>query len=147
MAKAGIQWMNNTTIAMAIERTTRTEIDRVIGNILIIMDGVAADTMALMQEVIATTESSIVDGKPHRLYSGQMSNDVSYLEPQKTGKNSWTVSAGWVKRIQNYYLTQEYGGMSRGLAVGDREISPMHMLATGLIYARNSMILELKDLK
>ena len=98
------------------------------------MDGVSVDTAKYMREFIESVPSSIVMGKPDRVYSGSMRDDVKSKEYYPTGKNSWAVEAGWVDDLEHYYLTQEFGGMSSGLLLGDREISPMHMLTAGRIY-------------
>ena len=117
-----------------IESTQRKAIKTIIGKILITMDGVAVDTAKYMREFIESVPSSIIMGKPDRVYSGSMRDDVKSKEYYPTGKNSWAVEAGWVDDLEHYYLTQEFGGMSSGLLLGDREISPMHMLTAGRIY-------------
>ena len=134
MASSGMVWKGGVTLTQKIESTQRKAIKTIIGRILIIMDGVSVDTAKYMREFIESVPSSIVMGKPDRVYSGSMRDDVKSKEYYPTGKNSWAVEAGWVDDLEHYYLTQEFGGMSSGLLLGDREISPMHMLTAGRIY-------------
>ena len=134
MASSGMVWKGGVTLTQKIESTQRKAIKTIIGKILITMDGVAVDTAKYMREFIESVPSSIVMGKPDRVYSGSMRDDVKSKEYYPTGKNSWAVEAGWVDDLEHYYLTQEFGGMSSGLFLGDREISPMHMLTAGRIY-------------
>lgn len=134
MASSGMVWKGGVTLTQKIESTQRKAIKTIIGKILITMDGVAVDTAKYMREFIESVPSSIVMGKPDRVYSGSMRDDVKSKEYYPTGKNSWAVEAGWVDDLEHYYLTQEFGGMSSGLFLGDREISPMHMLTAGMIY-------------
>ena len=134
MASSGMVWKGGVTLTQKIESTQRKAIKTIIGKILITMDGVAVDTAKYMREFIESVPSSIVMGKPDRVYSGSMRDDVKSKEYYPTGKNSWAVEAGWVDDLEHYYLTQEFGGMSSGLLLGDREISPMHMLTAGRIY-------------
>ena len=134
MASSGMVWKGGVTLTQKIESTQRKAIKTIIGRILITMDGVAVDTAKYMREFIESVPSSIVMGKPDRVYSGSMRDDVKSKEYYPTGKNSWAVEAGWVDDLEHYYLTQEFGGMSSGLLLGDREISPMHMLTAGRIY-------------
>ena len=134
MASSGMVWKGGVTLTQKIESTQRKAIKTIIGKILITMDGVAVDTAKYMREFIESVPSSIVMGKPDRVYSGSMRDDVKSKEYYPTGKNSWAVEAGWVDDLEHYYLTQEFGGMSSGLFLGDRKISPMHMLTAGRIY-------------
>ena len=134
MASSGMVWKGGVTLTQKIESTQRKAIKTIIGRILIIMDGVSVDTAKYMREFIESVPSSIVMGKPDRVYSGSMRDDVKSKEYYPTGKNSWAVEAGWVDDLEHYYLTQEFGGMSSGLFLGDRKISPMHMLTAGRIY-------------
>ena len=134
MASSGMVWKGGVTLTQKIESTQRKAIKTIIGKILITMDGVAVDTAKYMREFIESVPSSIIMGKPDRVYSGSMRDDVKSKEYYPTGKNSWAVEAGWVDDLEHYYLTQEFGGMSSGLFLGDRKISPMHMLTAGRIY-------------
>ena len=134
MASSGMVWKGGVTLTQKIESTQRKAIKTIIGKILITMDGVSVDTAKYMREFIESVPSSIVMGKPDRVYSGSMRDDVKSKEYYPTGKNSWAVEAGWVDDLEHYYLTQEFGGMSSGLFLGDRKISPMHMLTAGRIY-------------
>ena len=111
------------------------------------MDGVSVDTAKYMREFIESVPSSIVMGKPDRVYSGSMRDDVKSKEYYPTGKNSWAVEAGWVDDLEHYYLTQEFGGMSSGLLLGDREISPMHMLTAGRIFLEFELHKGLKAIR
>ena len=134
MASSGMVWKGGVTLTQKIESTQRKAIKTIIGKILITMDGVAVDTAKYMREFIESVPSSIVMGKPDRVDTESMRDDVKSKEYYPTGKNSWAVEAGWVDDLEHYYLTQEFGGMSSGLLLGDREISPMHMLTAGRIY-------------
>ena len=134
MASSGMVWKGGVTLTQKIESTQRKAIKTIIGKILITMDGVAVDTAKYMREFIESVPSSIIMGKPDRVDTGSMRDDVKSKEYYPTGKNSWAVEAGWVDDLEHYYLTQEFGGMSSGLFLGDREISPMHMLTAGRIY-------------
>ena len=134
MASSGMVWKGGVTLTQKIESTQRKAIKTIIGKILITMDGVAVDTAKYMREFIESVPSSIIMGKPDRVDTGSMRDDVKSKEYYPTGKNSWAVEAGWVDDLEHYYLTQEFGGMSSGLLLGDREISPMHMLTAGRIY-------------
>ena len=134
MASSGMVWKGGVTLTQKIESTQRKAIKTIIGKILIIMDGVSVDTAKYMREFIESVPSSIIMGKPDRVDTGSMRDDVKSKEYYPTGKNSWAVEAGWVDDLEHYYLTQEFGGMSSGLLLGDREISPMHMLTAGRIY-------------
>ena len=74
----------------------------------------------------ATTMSSIVPPKPNRVYSGEMIKAVD----AKTGENDWGVvfiDFGWFDG-EHYFETQERGGYSTGLFLGDRDILPMDAL-------------------
>ena len=134
MASSGMVWKGGVTLTQKIESTQRKAIKTIIGKILITMDGVAVDTAKYMREFIESVPSSIRIGKPDRVDTGSMRDDVKSKEYYPTGKNSWAVEAGWVDDMKHYYETQEFGGMSSGLFLGDREISPMHMLTAGRIY-------------
>ena len=134
MASSGMVWKGGVTLTQKIESTQRKAIKTIIGKILIIMDGVSVDTAKYMREFIESVPSSIRPGKIGRVDTGSMRDDVKSKEYDPTGKNSWAVEAGWVDDLEHYYLTQEFGGMSSGLLLGDREISPMHMLTAGRIY-------------
>ena len=147
MASSGMVWKGGVTLTQKIESTQRKAIKTIIGKILIIMDGVSVDTAKYMREFIESVPSSIVMGKPDRVYSGSMRDDVKSKEYYPTGKNSWAVEAGWVDDLEHYYLTQEFGGMSSGLFLGDREISPMHMLTAGRIYMELELYKGLKAIR
>ena len=147
MASSGMVWKGGVTLTQKIESTQRKAIKTIIGKILITMDGVAVDTAKYMREFIESVPSSIVMGKPDRVYSGSMRDDVKSKEYYPTGKNSWAVEAGWVDDLEHYYLTQEFGGMSSGLFLGDREISPMHMLTAGRIYMELELYKGLKAIR
>ena len=147
MASSGMVWKGGVTLTQKIESTQRKAIKTIIGRILITMDGVAVDTAKYMREFIESVPSSIVMGKPDRVYSGSMRDDVKSKEYYPTGKNSWAVEAGWVDDLEHYYLTQEFGGMSSGLLLGDREISPMHMLTAGRIYMELELHKGLKAIR
>ena len=147
MASSGMVWKGGVTLTQKIESTQRKAIKTIIGRILIIMDGVSVDTAKYMREFIESVPSSIVMGKPDRVYSGSMRDDVKSKEYYPTGKNSWAVEAGWVDDLEHYYLTQEFGGMSSGLLLGDREISPMHMLTAGRIYMEIELHKGLKAIR
>ena len=147
MASSGMVWKGGVTLTQKIESTQRKAIKTIIGKILITMDGVAVDTAKYMREFIESVPSSIVMGKPDRVYSGSMRDDVKSKEYYPTGKNSWAVEAGWVDDLEHYYLTQEFGGMSSGLFLGDREISPMHMLTAGRIYMELELHKGLKAIR
>ena len=147
MASSGMVWKGGVTLTQKIESTQRKAIKTIIGKILITMDGVAVDTAKYMREFIESVPSSIVMGKPDRVYSGSMRDDVKSKEYYPTGKNSWAVEAGWVDDLEHYYLTQEFGGMSSGLFLGDREISPMHMLTAGRIYMEIELHKGLKAIR
>ena len=147
MASSGMVWKGGVTLTQKIESTQRKAIKTIIGKILITMDGVAVDTAKYMREFIESVPSSIVMGKPDRVYSGSMRDDVKSKEYYPTGKNSWAVEAGWVDDLEHYYLTQEFGGMSSGLLLGDREISPMHMLTAGRIYMELELHKGLKAIR
>ena len=147
MASSGMVWKGGVTLTQKIESTQRKAIKTIIGKILITMDGVAVDTAKYMREFIESVPSSIVMGKPDRVYSGSMRDDVKSKEYYPTGKNSWAVEAGWVDDLEHYYLTQEFGGMSSGLFLGDRKISPMHMLTAGRIYMEIELHKGLKAIR
>ena len=147
MASSGMVWKGGVTLTQKIESTQRKAIKTIIGRILIIMDGVSVDTAKYMREFIESVPSSIVMGKPDRVYSGSMRDDVKSKEYYPTGKNSWAVEAGWVDDLEHYYLTQEFGGMSSGLLLGDREISPMHMLTAGRIFLEFELHKGLKAIR
>ena len=147
MASSGMVWKGGVTLTQKIESTQRKAIKTIIGKILITMDGVAVDTAKYMREFIESVPSSIVMGKPDRVYSGSMRDDVKSKEYYPTGKNSWAVEAGWVDDLEHYYLTQEFGGMSSGLFLGDRKISPMHMLTAGRIFLEFELHKGLKAIR
>lgn len=147
MASSGMVWKGGVTLTQKIESTQRKAIKTIIGKILITMDGVAVDTAKYMREFIESVPSSIVMGKPDRVDTGSMRDDVKSKEYYPTGKNSWAVEAGWVDDLEHYYLTQEFGGMSSGLFLGDRKISPMHMLTAGRIYMELELHKGLKAIR
>lgn len=147
MASSGMVWKGGVTLTQKIESTQRKAIKTIIGKILIIMDGVSVDTAKYMREFIESVPSSIIMGKPDRVDTGSMRDDVKSKEYYPTGKNSWAVEAGWVDDLEHYYLTQEFGGMSSGLFLGDREISPMHMLTAGRIYMELELYKGLKAIR
>ena len=147
MASSGMVWKGGVTLTQKIESTQRKAIKTIIGKILITMDGVAVDTAKYMREFIESVPSSIIMGKPDRVDTGSMRDDVKSKEYYPTGKNSWAVEAGWVDDLEHYYLTQEFGGMSSGLLLGDREISPMHMLTAGRIYMEIELHKGLKAIR
>ena len=147
MASSGMVWKGGVTLTQKIESTQRKAIKTIIGKILIIMDGVSVDTAKYMREFIESVPSSIIMGKPDRVDTGSMRDDVKSKEYYPTGKNSWAVEAGWVDDLEHYYLTQEFGGMSSGLLLGDREISPMHMLTAGRIYMELELYKGLKAIR
>ena len=147
MASSGMVWKGGVTLTQKIESTQRKAIKTIIGKILITMDGVAVDTAKYMREFIESVPSSIIMGKPDRVDTGSMRDDVKSKEYYPTGKNSWAVEAGWVDDLEHYYLTQEFGGMSSGLLLGDREISPMHMLTAGRIYMELELYKGLKAIR
>ena len=147
MASSGMVWKGGVTLTQKIESTQRKAIKTIIGKILITMDGVAVDTAKYMREFIESVPSSIIMGKPDRVDTESMRDDVKSKEYYPTGKNSWAVEAGWVDDLEHYYLTQEFGGMSSGLLLGDREISPMHMLTAGRIYMEIELHKGLKAIR
>ena len=74
----------------------------------------------------ASTTSSIVPPKPNRVDTSLMIKSVE----AKTGENDWGVvfiDFGWFDG-EHYFETQERGGFSSGLYLGDREIEPMNAL-------------------
>ena len=147
MASSGMVWKGGVTLTQKIESTQRKAIKTIIGRILITMDGVAVDTAKYMREFIESVPSSIIMGKPDRVDTESMRDDVKSKEYYPTGKNSWAVEAGWVDDLEHYYLTQEFGGMSSGLFLGDREISPMHMLTAGRIFLEFELHKGLKAIR
>lgn len=84
-----------------------------------------------MQYIISTTPSSIVPGKSNRIYTGAMKDNVSYENMKRAGNGRYDYegSAGWSFFVADYFLVQEYGGVSSGLRLGDRVITPMHALS------------------
>ena len=146
MAKTGLTWVGGKTLRMTIDRITKEEIEQKRDQILVTLDGVAADTAEFMRGVIDTTPSSIRPGKPNRVDTGVMQDSVKYKEYTSTGPKTWVVEAGWVDVVRDYFLVQEHGGMSSGLERGDRVISPMHMLTAGLIHMREQLIKDLSKI-
>jgi len=82
-----------------------------------------------MKDVIETTPSSIVD-KDNRVDTGLMRDSVKNGRMQQVGKNHWVGEVGWISKLEDYFLTQEYGGKTPSSwgRLGGKTISPMHML-------------------
>ena len=146
MAKTGLTWVGGRSLKIAFDQLVKDVIESIRDSILITLDGVAAETAYFMQQFIEKVPSSLVPGKIGRVDTGVMQDSVDYNEYKKTGPKSWIVEAGWVNTVQDYFLTQEHGGMSSGLRTGDRYISPMHMLTAGMIHMREQLITDLSKL-
>ena len=132
----GIKWSNGgdpKSVTIWVEKKYK----EYFSDILDIAIDVQADTADYMRRFIETVPSSNSPGKIGRVYTGAMRDDVKDSEPTKIGKNLWRITSGWVDEIEKYYLYQEYGAKSSGFL--PQELSPMHMLATGMIYMREEL--------
>ena len=54
-------------------------------------------------------------------------------------------AAGWTGTVEDYFKTQEEGGMSSGLRMGDRYITPMHMLVQMRLIMESDLHQRLRD--
>lgn len=105
--------------------------------LLVRVDEISAEAVDVFQQVIATTESSIVRGKDNRIDTGLMFESVDYTEVSPRGKNKWGTSIGWTDTREDYFLTQEHGGYATDLRVGSKKIRPMHALHAVWIYIQD----------
>lgn len=135
MAKM-IRWkgkhMGNLKFSMDQQvRAVDTRINRV-------LQDVESKVVPYMQNIIATTPSGIAPGKPDRIWTGEMYDAVG-----SDFKNRVTLRLGWVKDKEDYFLAQDQGTGDKS-GTGFSNISPMHMLEGGKIYAEQEMITELR---
>lgn len=86
--------------------------------------GIAAKVA--MVETVWKTPSSLRPGKPNRVWTGLMVNDISEPKVDRRGQTR-TLEAGWLQGQWDYFALQEYGGAGpHGI-----DITPMHMLMNG----------------
>lgn len=132
----GIKWSNGDdpkSVSIWVEKKYK----EYFSDILDIAIEVQADTADYMRQFIETVPSSNSPGKIGRIYSGHMHDSVTDSDPVKTGKNSWRITSGWVYEIEDYFLYQEQGAESSGFIPW--RLSPMHMLAAGMIHMREEL--------
>jgi hypothetical protein len=82
--------------------------------------------LAAARVVIATTPSSIVANKHNRIDTGLMYNS---LERDIKGTQRVTLRVGWLRKKENYFKTQDQGGVNDWGV----NITPMHALAAAKI--------------
>lgn len=76
-----------------------------------ILEDAGQQATRLGREVIQTTPSSIVPGKPDRVYTGLMLNSVNYMITH-TGRNRYNLYTGWIGGDPGYFQLQDVGGTS-----------------------------------
>ena len=103
---------------------------QVVNHVIDIADEALEITEDKMVNIIENTPSSIVEGKDNRVDTGLMRDSVGKKYMKKVSDNYWQGSAGWVDKVKDYFITQEYGGKTPSSwgSLGGKTISPMHML-------------------
>ena len=88
-----------------------------------------------MQNVIATTPSALVEGKPNRIWSGKMINSVGYrvLNPSR---GMYRLQTGWIGTEEDYFLWQDSGEPQNSR---EWPIKGMMMLFQGYVVARDEV--------
>jgi len=108
-----------------------------------LMRDVGEQSVAFMRRIIETTPSGIVEGKPDRVWTGHMRDEVSYkIENPK--RAVYTLVVGWVKDQEDYFLWQDTGNPKRA---GQWKIRGMHMIFQGQVFAREGVRHELDRAK
>lgn len=130
--KAGFVWRNRdlndmqTNIQKALEGQERA--------VEQILEDIGEQAAEKMQNLIATTPSGIVPGKPDRILTGTMHDAVGSKPVTKKG-NYRGVEFGWTEEQIKYFIWQEQGTGS------PLNIVPMHALLQTFLEARE----ELRD--
>lgn len=140
----GVTWVGD-TLTVAVDRSLAGKKEQVVSSILDILVEVSEVGAQRMANIIETTPSSIRPGKSDRVDTGLMLNSVSISDMRKISKDQYQTEFGWVDLVEDYFLTQEHGGFSRGLRVGNRMISPMHALTGAFIEAREDLYRRVKS--
>ena len=140
----GVTWVGD-TLTVALDRSLVDKKQQVVSSILDILVEVSEVGAQRMANIIETTPSSIRPRKPDRVDTGLMLNSVSVSDMKKISKDQYQTEFGWVDLVEDYFLTQEYGGFSQGLRAGDRTISPMHALTGAFIEAREELYRRVKS--
>lgn len=74
-----------------------------------ILDDAGRQATILGREIIETTPSSIVPGKPDRVDTGLMRDSVNYMVTH-SGRNRYNLYAGWIDGDAGYFELQDVGG-------------------------------------
>lgn len=134
----GIEW-KGADFKQSIEKATEEKYWKLFDGVLDVGLEALEVVKPIMEYVIDTTTSAIVPPKPHRNYTVKMRDSLETGSLAQVGKNVYSASAGWVNVFKRYFGVQDQGGMSNGLRVGDREIWPMHALATAYFEFREEL--------
>jgi hypothetical protein len=108
-----------------------------------ILHVVGDEAVTFMRRIIETTPSGIVEGKPDRVWTGHMRDEVSY-EIQNPKRAVYTLVVGWVNDQEDYFKWQDTGNPQRA---GQWKIKGMHMIHQGSVYAREGVRDELTRAK
>ena len=122
----GVTFKGNTFNVLANTLDQKREV--VIETTREIVDDLLENSVDFGRGVIDTTPSSIVRGKDNRNDTRTMRDAVSFKPMESVGSKRWRGASGWTGPVEDYFVTQEYGGVATDLDVGNRVISPMHML-------------------
>lgn len=100
-----------------------------------IMKTTGQEAADVMQNVIDTTPSGIVAGKPDRNWTGKMRASVAY-EIERTARGVYRLRVGWVNQTEDYFFWQDTGVPQRE---GQWEIEGMRMLFQGYLVAKEGV--------
>lgn len=129
-----------------VEATTKDEVRQIMFKVNEIADIALSNAAESMVLTISSTPSSINKYKDNRIYTGLMKNSIDVEDMHSVGANKYSGAAGWIDLVEDYFLVQEYGGMSSGLNVGDRRITPMHALSKAFYQMQGELAHELRHL-
>ena len=107
------------------------------------LDEVGEESVQFMQNIIMTTPSGIVEGKPDRYWTGRMYRAVSY-KIDNPSRAVYRLVVGWVKDQADYFRWQDTGNPQSD---GQWKIKGMHMVNQGRVFAREQTRRELARLK
>ena len=140
----GVRWSNG-TITAVINDASRGTIYRSMQTIRSVCNDVLEDGAETGRDIIGNTPSALVPGKTDRIDTGHMQASVRHDRMKRENPSKMVGAAGWTGTVEDYFKTQEEGGMSSGLRMGDRYITPMHMLVHMRLIMESDLHQRLRD--
>lgn len=139
-----IEWIGDELHVLVQKTADRTlkKAQKFFGDVFV---DLSQEAMEYMQQVIATTPSSINLTKDNRIYTGVMIDAVQFSGVFFDGFNAES-EVGWL-RMQPYFLIQEHGGIATDLKYrkGPITVSPMHALTGAFLHMRADLEKKVRE--